>query len=122
MATVLIVDDSNYTRRTHRRILESEGHTVFEADTGMAAIESYVMHRPDLVLLDLTMTDMGGLEVLGKLREIDPGARVVVVSADVQRSTATLVADSGALRFLGKPVAPTELLDTVRGLLKDASP
>ena len=119
MATVMIVDDSNYTRRTHRRILESAGHTVFEADTGMAALESYVMNRPDLVLLDLTMTDMSGLEVLGKLREINAEARVVVVSADVQRSTATLVADSGAMRFLGKPVAPTELLDSVRELLQD---
>ena len=122
MATVLIVDDSNYTRRTHRRILESEGHSVIEADSGMAAIESYVMQRPDLVLLDLTMTDMGGLEVLAKLREFDPSARVVVVSADVQRSTAALVADSGALRFLGKPVAPPELLDTVRALLEGESP
>jgi DNA-binding response OmpR family regulator len=119
MATVMIVDDSNYTRRTHRRILESAGHTVLEADTGMAAIESYVVNRPDLVLLDLTMTDMSGLEVLGKLRELNPDVRVVVISADVQRSTAALVADSGAMRFLGKPVAPTELLDTVRELLQD---
>ena len=119
MATVMIVDDSNYTRRTHRRILESAGHTVLEADTGMAAIESYVVNRPELVLLDLTMTDMSGLEVLGKLRELNPDVRVVVISADVQRSTAALVADSGAMRFLGKPVAPTELLDTVRELLQD---
>lgn len=119
MATVMIVDDSNFTRRTHRRILESAGHDVLEADTGMAAIESYAMNRPDLVLLDLTMADMGGLEVLKKLREINPEARVVVISADVQRSTATLVAASGALRFLGKPVAPAELLDTVRELLQD---
>ena len=119
MATVMIVDDSNYTRRTHRRILESAGHTVLEADTGMAAIESYVVNRPDLVLLDLTMTDMSGLDVLEKLRELNPDVRVVVVSADVQRSTAALVADSGAMRFLGKPVAPPELLDTVRELLQD---
>ena len=122
MSTVMIVDDSNYTRRTHRRILESAGHSVIEADTGMAAIESYAMHRPDLVLLDLTMTDMGGLEVLAKLREFDGAARVVVVSDDVQRSTAALVADSGALRFLGKPVAAPELLETVRELLEGQSP
>ena len=120
MATVLIVDDSNYTRRTHRRILESAGHTVLEADTGMAAIETYVMQHPDLVLLDLTMADMGGLDVLVKLREFNADARVVVISADVQRSTAALVAESGALRFLGKPVAPQDLLDTVRQLMDGA--
>lgn len=122
MATVMIVDDSNYTRRTHRRILESAGHTVIEADSGMAAIESYVLHHPALVLLDLTMADMGGLEVLEKLREFDAEARIVVVSADVQRSTASLVADSGALRFLGKPVAAPELIDTVNALLQGDAP
>ena len=117
MATIMIVDDSSYTRRTHRRIVESEGHAVHEAATGMAAIEGYFVHRPDLVLLDLTMEDMGGLEVLEKLRELDAGARVIVVSADVQRSTAKLVAESGALRFLGKPVSSETLLDAVREAL-----
>src|SRR5215212_3966898 len=95
MATIMIVDDSNYTRRTHRRILESDGHVVHEAATGMGAIEGYFVHRPDLVLLDLTMEDMGGLDVLQKLRELQADARVIVVSADVQRSTAKIVSDSG---------------------------
>jgi two-component system chemotaxis response regulator CheY len=113
----MIVDDSNYTRRTHRRILESDGHTVVEASSGMAALEGYFMHRPDVMVLDLTMEDMGGLEVLEKLRELDAGARVLVVSADVQRSTAQLVSDAGALRFLGKPAAPDELVQAVRTLL-----
>ena len=122
MASILIVDDSNYTRRTHRRILESDGHAVQEAATGMAAIESYFVQRPDLVLLDLTMEDMGGLEVLQKLRELHADARVIVVSADVQRSTARLVAESGALRFLGKPVTAEGLLETVRGVLTEAAP
>lgn len=117
MAVILIVDDSNYTRRTHRRIIESDGHTVHEAVSGMAAIEGFFLHRPDLVLLDLTMEDMGGLEVLQKLREVDAGARVIVISADVQRSTAQLVAQSGALRFLGKPVSSEGLLETVRSAL-----
>ena len=117
MATIMIVDDSNYTRRTHRRIVESDGHTVHEAATGMAAIEGYFVHRPDLVLLDLTMEDMGGFEVLAKLRELDAGARVIVVSADVQRSTTKLVAESGALRFLGKPVSAEGLIEAVREAL-----
>jgi two-component system chemotaxis response regulator CheY len=119
MAVIMIVDDSSFTRRTHRRIIESAGHTVHEATSGMGAIESYFVHRPDLVLLDLTMEDMSGLEVLEKLRQLDAGARVVVVSADVQRSTAELVAQSGALRFLGKPVSPDGLLQTVRDALSD---
>jgi two-component system chemotaxis response regulator CheY len=121
MALIMIVDDSNYTRRVHRRILESDGHTVVEASTGMAAIESFFVHHPELVLLDLTMEDMGGLDVLAKLRELNAQARVVVVSADVQRSTAKLVTESGALRFLGKPVSAEQLVETVRELV-EASP
>jgi two-component system chemotaxis response regulator CheY len=120
MATIMVVDDSGYARRTHRRILESGGHTVIEATTGMAAIEGYFLQRPDLVLLDLSMEDIGGLDVLRKFRELDAGARVVVISADVQRSTERLVADAGALRFLGKPASPELLLETVTTLLQGA--
>ena len=69
MATIMIVDDSSFTRRTHRRIVESDGHVVHEATSGMAAIESFFLHRPDLVLLDLTMEDMSGFDVLEKLRD-----------------------------------------------------
>ena len=122
MATIMIVDDSNYTRRTHRRIVEAAGHVVHEAATGMAAIEGYFIHRPDLVLRDLTMEDMGGLEVLEKLRALDAGARVIVVSADVQRSTTQLVAESGALRFLGKPVSSEGLLAAVHDALVQDAP
>ena len=120
MATIMIVDDSNFTRRTHRRIVESDGHVVHEATTGMAAIESFFVHRPDLVLLDLTMEDMSGFDVLEKLRALNAGARVIVISADVQRSTAKLVADAGALRFLGKPVSPEALLEAIRDTLAES--
>ncbi len=122
MATIMIVDDSTFTRRTHRRIVESDGHVVHEATSGMAAIESFFVHRPDLVLLDLTMEDMSGFDVLDKLRALDAGARVIVVSADVQRTTAKLVADAGALRFLGKPVSPEGLLEAVREALAEDAP
>jgi len=121
MASIMIVDDSNYTRRTHRRILESEGHTVIEAASGMAALEGYFVHQPDLVLLDLTMEDMSGLEVLQKLRELQPDVRVIVVSADVQRTTSQIVADSGAMRFVGKPVTADGLLGAVRDVLAQPS-
>lgn len=121
MATVLVVDDSGYARRTHRRILESGGHVVIEATSGMEAIEHFFLDHPDLVLLDLSMEDMGGLDVLRKFREMDASARVIVISADIQRSTEQLVADAGALRFLGKPAAPDELLAAVSALAQGAS-
>lgn len=109
MADILVVDDSGYARRLMRKALESAQHNVREADGGMAAIEAYYLHHPDVVLLDLTMEDLGGLEVLKQLRQMNPDARVIVVSADVQATTEGIVRDAGATAFLGKPVAPEDL-------------
>jgi two-component system, chemotaxis family, chemotaxis protein CheY len=120
MAQILVVDDSAYARRTMRKTLEQAAHTVAEANGGMAAIESYFLNRPDLVLLDLTMEDVGGFDVLHRLREIDANARVIVVSADVQSSTAKLVETAGGARFLGKPVQADELLNAIDAVLAEA--
>ncbi len=117
MALILIVDDSGYARRLMRKSLQAAQHEVIEADGGMAAIETYFLRRPDVVLLDLTMEDVGGLEVLRKLKEMDSNARVVVVSADVQSSTEELVREAGAQAFLGKPVASQVLLDHIDAAL-----
>ena len=119
MATILVVDDSGYARRLLRQTLEPHGHSVIEAGTGMAGLEAYAVHAPDLVLLDLTMEDLGGEEVLTRLREIDPAARVIVVSADIQRSTSKRVSQAGAFRFLGKPADPEELLEAVDAALAE---
>lgn len=120
MATILVVDDSGYARRVHRRILESGGHTVHEASTGLEALERYFLLKPDVVLLDLSMEDMSGLDVLRKLREMDAAVRVIVVSADIQRTTERMVSEGGASRFLGKPVATDDLLTTISVLLQEA--
>ena len=87
-AKVLIVDDSGLARRSTRRVLESAGYEVIEADDGLSALERYFVERPAVVLLDLVMKGMYGLEVLTKLREIDPAARVIVISADIQHVVA----------------------------------
>ena len=121
MANILLVDDSGYARRVMRKTLEAASHTVTEAAGGMAAIESYFVKRPDVVLLDLTMEDLGGIEVLGKLREIDANAKVIVVSADVQSSTEQIVKDAGGIAFFGKPVGTEVLLDKIEEVTKAAS-
>lgn len=110
---VLLVDDSGMARRNTRRTLESAGYEVVEAEDGMAALERYFVEKPDAVVLDLVMKGMYGLEVLAKLRELDPDARVIVVSADVQTSSRTLVQAGGAAGFLSKPVAAEDLLRMV---------
>lgn len=117
MGKILIVDDSGYARRVHRQILESGGHQVVEACTGMAALERFFLDAPDVVLLDLSMEDLGGLEVLKRLLEMDPDVRVIVISADVQRTTERMVLDAGAVRFIGKPAGAEQLRETIGELL-----
>ena len=75
MAKILIVDDSALSRRMLRRILEGASHSVIEADDGMVAIEKYFLEKPDLVMLDLIMKGISGMEVLQKIRQMDQSAR-----------------------------------------------
>jgi two-component system chemotaxis response regulator CheY len=118
MATILVVDDSGMSRRALRKILESAGHQVIEAEDGISALERYFIEKPDLVLLDLTMTGMYGLDVLSKLREMDVDARVIVASADIQSSTRGMVEEGGAQAFINKPFAVDQVLNAVNSALK----
>lgn len=118
MTKLLLVDDSGLARRGLRAIFEPAGFQVVEAEDGMTALERYFLERPDVVILDLVMKGMYGLDVLTKLRELDPNARVVVVSADVQQSSQDLVQAAGAVGFINKPVDSERVLSLVRGLVE----
>lgn len=118
MAKILIVDDSGLSRRTLRKILEPAGHEIIEAAEGIIAIEHYFLDRPDLVLLDLNMAGMYGIDVLNKLREMDTEARVIVASADIQRSTREMVQSGGACAFITKPFTSEQVLHTVTQALQ----
>ena len=118
---ILIVDDSSLSRRTLRRILETAEYEVVEADDGMAALEVYFLEKPSLVLLDLVMKGMYGLDVLVKLREMDQHARVVVASADIQSSTRKMVDEAGALGFINKPFISEQVLATVEAALTEGA-
>lgn len=120
-AKVLLVDDSALARRGARRVLEEAGYDVVEAEDGLSALERYALEKPDVVLLDLVMRGMYGLEVLAKLRELDAAARVIVVSADVQISSHDLVRDAGGVAFLNKPVQPEQIVATVAHALERRS-
>lgn len=118
---ILIVDDSALSRRTLRRILESAGYEVVEADDGMTALEMYFLEKPNLVLLDLVMKGMYGLDVLMKLREMDPKALVVVGSADIQSSTRQMVDEAGAHAFINKPFISEQVIAAVETALAEGA-
>jgi len=115
---ILLVDDSAMARRSARQILESAGYAVAEAEDGLVALERYFLDKPDLVLLDLVMKGMNGLDVLSKLTQMDGDARVLVLSADVQESSRKLAAEAGAAGFLTKPIDRIVLLNLVAKTLE----
>ena len=118
---ILIVDDSALSRRTLRRICETAGYEVVEANDGMTALEVYFLEKPTLVLLDLVMKGMYGLDVLVKLREMDPKALVVVASADIQSSTRQMVDEAGALSFINKPFISEQVIAAVEAALGEGA-
>jgi two-component system chemotaxis response regulator CheY len=118
-AKIMVVDDSALSRRTMRRILESAGYDIVEADDGMSALELYFLEKPDVVFLDLVMKGMYGLDVLTKLREMDAGVRVIVASADIQSSTRTMVEEAGARAFINKPFVVEQVLAALNAVLAE---
>ena len=117
MANILVVDDSALSRRISRRILEGAGHVVTDVADGMTALERYSLDKPDLVLLDVTMAELDGLEVLQQIRLMDPSAIVVMATADVQSSTRTLAEAGGASGFVAKPFVAETVLQAVDAAL-----
>jgi CheY-like chemotaxis protein len=103
-----------------RKILESAGHEVVEAQEGAAGLEAFFLEKPDLVFLDLTMKDMYGLDVLLKIREMDPAARVIIASADIQDQTRDLVEEAGADAFVNKPLSPEKVLEAFQSVIDNA--
>ena len=118
---ILIVDDSALSRRTLRRMLEIADYEVVEAADGMTALELYFLEKPTLVLLDLVMKGMYGLDVLVKLREMDPKALVVIASADIQSSTRKMGDEAGALGFITKPFVSEQVLTAVKAALAEGA-
>ena len=115
---VLVVDDTESVRSLFRKLLSSDGHDVVAAADGAAALEAVQRHRPDVVLLDVDMPAMDGLEVCRRLKA-DPGTRltpVVMVTGQTDLNDRLRGIEAGADEFLSKPVHPQELRVRVRSL------
>src|SRR5574341_1483111 len=114
---VLVVDDEKGVREALRQLLEYEGMEVRTVTSGPEALETYPEFHPHLVLLDVKMAGMDGLEVLAKLRELDPRAQVVMISGHSTIQTAVEATQLGAYDFLEKPLDTDRILVTLKRTL-----
>ena len=118
MASVLIVDDAAFMRLSIKQMLEKNGFTVAgEAENGSSAIRMYQELKPDIVTMDITMPEMTGIESLKAIKEIDPGAKVVMVSAMGQEKMVMDAVISGAKSFIVKPFKEEQVINTLKKLL-----
>jgi two-component system, OmpR family, KDP operon response regulator KdpE len=120
-ATILLIEDERQMRRFLRVTLQSEKYRVLEAETAADGLSQTATRNPDIVLLDLGLPDMGGLEVIEKLREWST-VPVIVISAREQEGDKIKALDGGADDYLTKPFGAGELLARIRAALRRAAP
>ena len=118
LAKVLVVDDEIRMRESVRDLLEAYGHSSIIAENGYKALEILGSQEIELILLDLNMPEMGGLEFLDRLRAEHPEIDVVIVSGEATFSNATEALRHGVRDFLRKPYSPAELLGIIDNVLK----
>lgn len=118
MSKILVVDDAGFMRKMVQTHLSKAGYTDFqEAEDGQQAVNTYFEIQPDLVIMDITMPNMDGIEALREIRSRDPRAKVVMCSAMGQESMVMEAIKLGALDFIVKPFKPDRIIQTVSKIL-----
>jgi len=117
---VLVVDDAMFMRSKASKLLSQEGYEVVEASNGAEAVEAYKAEKPDLVLMDITMPVMDGIEAVKNIKAYDSEAKVVMVTALGQRSMVLEAIRAGAKDFVVKPFQADKLLEAVKRLCPNA--
>lgn len=120
MAKILLVDDAAFMRMMVKDTLTKNGYgdaEIHEASDGAQAVEKYNEIKPDLVIMDITMPNMDGLEALKAIKAGDPDAKIVMCSAMGQEAMVIDAIKSGAKDFIVKPFKPDRILKTVKTVL-----
>ena len=117
-STVLVCDDAVFMRTMVSDILSQAGFTVVgEAENGKQAVEKYQQLKPDLVTMDIIMPEMGGIEAVKKITQMDPGAHILMCSAMGQQALVQEALQAGARDFVVKPFQPSRVLEAVQRVL-----
>ena len=112
---ILIVDDAAFMRMMIKDILTKNGYNVAgEAENGLKAVEKYAEVKPDLVLMDITMPEMDGIQALKKIKETDASALVIMCSAMGQQAMVIESIQAGAKDFIVKPFQADRVLEAVK--------
>ncbi|HVP93697.1 MAG TPA: response regulator [Methanoregulaceae archaeon] len=118
MGKILIVDDTLFMRTLLKNILFSGGHSIVgEAGDGDEAVVKYKELKPDLVTMDVVMPKMNGIEALKAIKELDPGARVIMCTAVGQEQMVKLAIKSGARGYIVKPFQAPKVLEEINNVL-----
>ena len=113
----LVTDDAGYMRNMLKGILIPEKYAVIEACNGQEAIDQYMIHKPDLVFMDITMPIMDGITATRSIKERDPKARIVMCCALGQKETILEAIRAGAEGFVVKPFEPEGVLSAIKSVL-----
>lgn len=117
---ILICDDAAVMRMMLKNILTKNGYEVVgEADDGAVALTKYKETKPDLVLMDITMPGVSGIQALKNIREYDPGALVIMCSAMGQQTMVIDSIESGAKDFVVKPFQAERVLEAVKRVMEE---
>lgn len=112
---ILICDDAAFMRMMIKDILTKNGYNVVgEAENGLKAVEKYTETKPDLVLMDITMPEMDGIQALKKIKELDPSATVIMCSAMGQQAMVIESIQAGAKDFIVKPFQADRVIEAVK--------
>lgn len=114
MARIMLCDDASFMRMTLKKILEKADHEIVaEAASGDVCLEKYKTFKPDIVLMDITMPEMDGIEATKQITSFDPEAKIIMVSAMGQMVKVCEAIDAGAKDFIVKPFEPERIIECI---------
>jgi two-component system, chemotaxis family, chemotaxis protein CheY len=118
MVNILIIDDSAFQREIIKSKISSFGFSISTASNGIEGLNKIKEIEPDVIILDILMPEMNGLEFIKEIQKKNPNIPIIVNSADIQDTTKLECISLGAFAFLNKPLKKQEIYDTINKALE----